>query len=72
MKKNNRRSEDEEVRRAKANIRRGFIVVLVIIALLAVAAYAMFGLFDALSSPWPELGASLIPDMSGIISHRPI
>ncbi len=72
MKKNNRRSEDEEVRRAKANIRRGFIVVLVIIALLAVAAYAMLGLFDALSSPWPELGASLIPDMSGIISHRPI
>ncbi len=72
MKKNNRRSEDEEVRRAKANIRRGFIVVLVIIALLAVAAYVMLGLLDALSSPWPELGASLIPDMSSIISHRPI
>ncbi len=72
MKKNNRHEEDEDIRRAKANIRRGFIAVVVIAALLAVAAYIMIGLFDALSSPWPELGASLIPDMSGVILHRPI
>ena len=69
MKKNNKRAEDEEVRRAKANIRRGFIIVLVIIALLAVAAYTVIGLFDALSSPWPEMDASLIPDVSGIILY---
>ena len=72
MKKNNKRSEDEEIRRAKANILRGFIVVVVIAALLAVVAYTLLGLFDALSSPWPEIGTSLVPDVSGIITHRPI
>ncbi len=71
MNKNNKREEDEEVRRAKANIRRGFIVVLVIVALLAVVAYTIYGLLDALSSPWPEMDTSLIPDVSSMISHRP-
>ena len=70
--KNKKHEEDEEVRRAKANIRRAFIVVVVIAALLAAAAYAMIGLFDALSSPLAEMGTSLIPDVSGIISSSRI
>lgn len=45
--KKNRQEEDEEIRRAKANIRTGFIIAVIVIALLAVIAFAMVGLMSA-------------------------
>ncbi len=41
-----KREEDEEVRRAKANIRNGFIIAVVVIALFAVIAAVMFGMLS--------------------------
>lgn len=38
--KKNRQEEDEEIRCAKANIRTGFIIAVIVIALLAVIAFA--------------------------------
>lgn len=68
--KNNKREEDEEIRRAKANIRTGFIIAVIVIALLAVIAFVMIGLASAVTSPWPDMGASVIPDLD-IILHTP-
>lgn len=41
-----KREEDEEVRRAKANIRNGFIIAVVVIALFAVIAAVMLGMLS--------------------------
>lgn len=47
MKKNKKkREEDEEVRRAKANIRTGFIIAVVVIALFAIVAAVMLGMLS--------------------------
>ncbi len=61
MKKNNK-EEDEEIRRAKANIRTGFIIAVIVIALLAVIAFVMVGLMSAITS-FPDMGTSAIPDI---------
>lgn len=68
--KKNKREEDEEIRRAKANIRTGFIIAVIVIALLAVIAFVMIGLTSAVTSSWPDMGASVIPDLD-IILHTP-
>lgn len=44
--KKNRKEEDEEIRRAKANIRTGFIIAVIVIALLAVIAFVMVGAYE--------------------------
>lgn len=69
--KKNKREEDEEIRRAKANIRTGFIIAVIVIALLAVIAFVMIGLASAVTSPWPDMGAAVIPELN-IITHKPI
>ena len=48
--KKNKKEEDEEIRRAKANIRTGFIIAVIVIALLAVIAFVMVGLMSAITS----------------------
>ena len=68
--KKNKREEDEEVRRAKANIRTGFIIAVIVIALFAVIAFVMIGLMSALGSSGIE--ASAIPDAYSILAHVPI
>ena len=68
--KKNRREEDEEIRRAKANIRTGFIIAVIVIALLAVIAFVMIGLMSTATSSWPDMGAAVIPDLN-IITHKP-
>lgn len=55
--KKNKKEDDEEIRRAKANIRTGFII-----ALLAVIAFVMVGLMSAITS-FPDMGTSAIPDI---------
>ena len=65
--KKNRKEEDEEIRRAKANIRTGFIIAVIVIALLAVIAFVMVGLMSAVTS-FPDMGTSVIPDANTIIS----
>lgn len=67
--KKNRQEEDEEIRRAKANIRTGFIIAVIVIALLAVIAFAMVGLMSAITS-FPNKGISAIPDASIIINAQ--
>ena len=59
--KKNKKEEDEEIRRAKANIRTGFIIAVIVIALLAVIAFVMVGLMSAVTS-FPDMGTSAIPD----------
>ena len=54
--KKNKKEDDEEIRRAKANIRTGFIIAVIVIALLAVIAFVMVGLMSAITS-------SAIPDI---------
>ena len=54
--KKNKKEEDEEIRRAKANIRTGFIIA------LAVIAFVMVGLMSAITS-FPDMGTSAIPDI---------
>lgn len=44
--RNNKREEDEEIRRAKANIRIGFIIAVVVIALFAIVAAVMLGMLS--------------------------
>ena len=61
--KKNRQEEDEEIRRAKANIRIGFIIAVIIIALLAVIIFVMLGLMSAATS-FSDIGTSAIPDIS--------
>lgn len=68
--KKNKREEDEEIRRAKANIRTGFIIAVIVIALLAVIAFVMIGLASVVTSPWPDMGAAVIPELN-IILHKP-
>lgn len=46
--KKNKKEDDEEIRRAKANIRTGFIIAVIVIALLAVIAFVMVGLMSAI------------------------
>ena len=48
--KKNKKEDDEEIRRAKANIRTGFIIAVIVIALLAVIAFVMVGLMSAITS----------------------
>ena len=60
--KKNKKEEDEEIRRAKANIRTGFIIAVIVIALLAVIAVVMVGLMSAITS-FPDMGTSAIPDI---------
>ena len=48
--KKNKREEDEEIRRAKANIRTGFIIAVIALTLFAVVAIVMIGLMSALGS----------------------
>lgn len=60
--KKNKREEDEEIRRAKANIRTGFII--------AVVAIVMISLMSALGSS--GIGAYAIPDAGNVVSHKPI
>lgn len=60
--KKNRKEEDEEIRRAKANIRTGFIIAVIVIALLAVIAFVMVGLMSSITS-FPDMGTSAIPDI---------
>lgn len=60
--KKNRQEEDEEIRRAKANIRTGFIIAVIVIALLAVIAFVMVGLMSAVTS-FPDTGTSVIPNI---------
>lgn len=67
--KKNKKEEDEEIRRAKANIRTGFIVAVIVIALLAVIAFVMVGLMSAITS-FPKKGISAIPDASIIINAQ--
>ncbi len=66
----NKREEDEEIRRAKANIRTGFIIAVIVIALFAVIAFVMIGLMSALGSS--SIASSAIPDAYSIIAHKPI
>ena len=68
--KKNKREEDEEIRRAKANIRTGFIIAVIALTLFAVVAIVMIGLASAVTSPWPDMGAVVIPDLD-IILHTP-
>lgn len=68
--KKNKREEDEEVRRAKANIRTGFIIAVIVIALFAVIAFVMIGLMSALGSS--GIAALAIPDAYSILAHVPI
>lgn len=44
--KKKKREEDEEIRRAKANIRTGFIIAVIVIALFAVVAAVMLGMLS--------------------------
>lgn len=44
--KKSRPEEDEEIRRAKANIRTGFIIAVVVIALFAIVAAVMLGMLS--------------------------
>ena len=67
--KKNKKEEDEEIRRAKANIRTGVIVAVIVIALLAVIAFVMVGLMSAITS-FPNKGISAIPDASIIINAQ--
>lgn len=67
--KKNRKEEDEEIRRAKANIRTGFIIAVIVIALLAVIAFAMVGLMSAVTS-FTDMGTSVIPDANTIINAQ--
>lgn len=67
--KKNKKEEDEEIRRAKANIRTGFIIAVIVIALLAVIAFIMVGLMSAITS-FPNKGTSAIPDASIIINAQ--
>lgn len=67
--KKNKKEEDEEIRRAKANIRTGFIVAVIVIALLAVIAFVMVGLMSAITS-FPNKGISVIPDANTIINAQ--
>ena len=60
--KKNKKEDDEEIRRAKANIRTGFIIAVIVIALLAVIAFVMVGLMSAITS-LPDMGPSAIPDI---------
>ena len=60
--KKNKKEDDEEIRRAKANIRTGFIIAVIVIALLAVIAFVMVGLMSAITS-FPDMGISAIPDI---------
>ena len=48
--KNNKREEDEEIRRAKANIKTGFIIAVIVIFLFAIVAFLMLGLMSAVAS----------------------
>ena len=68
--KKNKREEDEEVRRAKANIRTGFIIAVIVIALFAVIAFVMIGLMSALGSS--GIAASAIPGAYSILAQVPI
>lgn len=54
--KKNKKEEDEEIRRAKANIRTGFIIAVIVIA------FVMVGLMSAITS-FPDMGTSAIPDI---------
>ena len=65
--KKNRQEEDEEIRRAKANIRTGFIIAVIIIALLALLAFVVVRLFVVPVTSFPDMGTSAIPDI-GMIS----
>ena len=67
--KKNKKEDDEEIRRAKANIRTGFIIAVIVIALLAVIAFVMVGLMSAITS-FPNKGTSAIPDASIIINAQ--
>ena len=68
--KKNKREEDEEIRRAKANIRTGFITAVIALTLFAVVAIVMIGLMSALGSS--GIGAYAIPDAGNVVSHKPI
>lgn len=46
MKNKKKLEEDEEVRRAKANIRTGFIIAVVVIALFAIVAAVMLDMLS--------------------------
>lgn len=54
--KRNKHEEDEEIRKAKANIRRGFIAALIVVALFAVIAFVMIVLMSSMASPLAEMG----------------
>lgn len=54
--KKNKKEDDEEIRRAKANIRTGFIIAVIVIA------FVMVGLMSAITS-FPDMGTSAIPDI---------
>lgn len=68
--KNNKREEDEEIRRAKANIKTGFIIAVIVIFLFVIVAFLMLGLMSAVAS-YPNMGVSAIPPLGGIF-HTPI
>lgn len=70
MKNKKKLEEDEEVRRAKANIKTGFIIAVIVIFLFAIVAFLMLGLMSAVAS-YPTMGVSAIPPLGGII-HTPI
>lgn len=54
--KKNKHEEDEEIRKAKANIRRGFIAALIVVVLFAVIAFVMIVLMSSMASPLAEMG----------------
>ena len=54
--KKNKHEEDEEIRKAKANIRRGFIAALIVVVLFAVIAFVMIVLMSSITSPLAEMG----------------
>ena len=54
--KKNKKEDDEEIRRAKATIRTGFIIAVIVIA------FVMVGLMSAITS-FPDMGTSAIPDI---------
>ena len=53
--KKNRQEEDEEIRRAKANIRTGFIIAVIVIALLAVGIGIVHGGTKPPTPPGPSI-----------------
>ena len=68
--KKNKREEDEEIRRAKANIRTGFIIAVIALTLFAVVAIVMISLMSALGSS--GIGAYAITDEGNVVLHKPI